>query len=54
MKGVLVDINDIIKGFNKIIDGDYDYFFEVVFNFVGIIEDVVVKGEKLIVEVVGK
>jgi F-type H+-transporting ATPase subunit beta len=50
LKGVLVDINDTIKGFNAIIDGEYDYLPEAAFNLVGTIEDAVVKGEKLIAE----
>jgi F-type H+-transporting ATPase subunit beta len=50
LKGVLVDINDTIKGFNQIIDGDYDHLPEAAFNLVGTIEDAVVKGEKLIAE----
>jgi F-type H+-transporting ATPase subunit beta len=50
LKGVLVDINDTIKGFNGIIDGGYDYLPEAAFNLVGTIEDAVVKGEKLLAE----
>jgi F-type H+-transporting ATPase subunit beta len=50
LKGVLVDINDTIKGFNAIIDGEYDHLPEAAFNLVGTIEDAVVKGEKLIAE----
>ena len=50
LKGVLVDINDTIKGFNQIMDGDYDYLPESAFNLVGTIEDAVIKGEKLIAE----
>ena len=50
LKGVLVDINDTIKGFNQIMDGDYDHLPEAAFNLVGTIEDAVVKGEKLIAE----
>jgi F-type H+-transporting ATPase subunit beta len=51
LKGVLVDINDTIKGFNAIIDGEYDYLPEAAFNLVGTIEDAVVKGEKLLADV---
>jgi len=50
LKGVLVDINDTIKGFNGIIDGGYDNLPEAAFNLVGTIEDAVVKGEKLLAE----
>ena len=50
LKGVLVDINDTIKGFNEIMDGKYDHLPEAAFNLVGTIEDAVVKGEKLLAE----
>ena len=50
LKGVLVDINDTIKGFNAIIDGEYDYLPEAAFNLVGTIDDAVAKGEKLLAE----
>ncbi len=50
LKGVLVDIKDTIRGFNKIIDGEFDYLPEAAFNLVGTIEDAVAKGEKLITE----
>jgi F-type H+-transporting ATPase subunit beta len=48
--GVLVDIKDTIKGFNLIMDGEYDYLPEAAFNMVGTVEDAVEKGEKLIAE----
>jgi F-type H+/Na+-transporting ATPase subunit beta len=50
LKGVLVDINDTIKGFNQIMNGDYDHLPEAAFNLVGSIEDAVTKGERLIAE----
>ncbi len=50
LKGVLVDINDTIKGFNAIIDGEYDHLPEAAFNLVGTIEDAVAKGERLLAE----
>ena len=50
LKGVLVDINDTIKGFNAIIDGEYDYLPEAAFNLVGTVDDAVAKGEKLLAE----
>ncbi|MHA8050673.1 F0F1 ATP synthase subunit beta [Aquirufa sp. ROCK-SH2] len=50
LKGVLVDINDTIKGFNAIIDGEYDHLPEAAFNLVGTIDDAIAKGEKLIAE----
>ncbi len=50
LKGVFVSIDETIKGFNKIIAGDYDHLPEAAFNLVGTIEDAVVKGEKLLAE----
>ena len=50
LKGVLVDINDTIKGFNQIMAGDYDHLPEMAFNLVGTIEDAVAKGEKMLAE----
>lgn len=50
LPGVLVDIKDTIKGFNQIMDGDYDHLPEAAFNLVGSIEDAVKKGEKLMAE----
>ncbi|MDQ1087922.1 MULTISPECIES: F0F1 ATP synthase subunit beta [unclassified Siphonobacter] len=50
LKGVFVSIEETIKGFNKIIAGDYDHLPEAAFNLVGTIEDAVVKGEKLLAE----
>ena len=50
LKGVLVDIKDTIKGFNAIMDGEYDHLPEMAFNLVGSIEDAVVKGEKMMAE----
>ena len=50
LKGVLVPIEDTIKGFNAIIDGQYDHLPESAFNLVGTIEDAIVKGERLLKE----
>jgi F-type H+-transporting ATPase subunit beta len=49
IKGVLVSIEDTIKGFNMIMDGEVDKYPEAAFNFVGTIEDAIEKGEQLIV-----
>ena len=46
LDGVLVDINDTIKGFNMIMDGEVDQYPEDAFNLVGTIEDAIAKGEK--------
>ena len=48
--GVLVDIQDTIKGFNMILDGEMDKYPEAAFNLKGSIEDVVVAGEKMLAE----
>lgn len=46
LEGVLVDINDTIKGFNMIMDGEVDQYPEDAFNLVGTIETAIAKGEK--------
>ncbi|MFN8257452.1 MAG: F0F1 ATP synthase subunit beta [Bacteroidales bacterium] len=48
LKGVLVSIEDTIKGFNMIMDGEVDKYPEAAFNLVGTIEDAIAKGEKLL------
>jgi F-type H+-transporting ATPase subunit beta len=50
LKGTLVDIQDTIKGFNMIMDGEVDQYPEAAFNLVGSIEEAIEKGEKLIKE----
>ena len=50
LPGVLVDIKETIKGFNQIMDGEFDHLPEAAFNLVGSIEDAVKKGEKLMAE----
>ncbi len=50
LEGVLVPIEDTIKGFNMIMDGEVDQYPEAAFNLVGSIEDAVEKGEKLLKE----
>ncbi len=50
LKGQLVNITETIKGFNAIMDGEYDHLPEAAFNLVGTIEQAVVKGEKLMAE----
>jgi len=49
-KGALVDIEDTIKGFNSIMDGDVDKYPEAAFNLVGTIEDAIAKGDKMLAE----
>jgi len=50
LEGALVDLKDTIKGFNMILNGDYDHLPEAAFNLVGTIEDAVKKGEKMMSE----
>ncbi|HEX2934257.1 MAG TPA: F0F1 ATP synthase subunit beta, partial [Bacteroidales bacterium] len=50
LKGVLVSIEDTIKGFNMIMNGEVDKYPEAAFNLVGTIEDAIEKGEKLLAE----
>ena len=50
LKGVLVDIQDTIKGFNMIMDGEMDQYPEAAFNLVGTIEEAKEKGEKMLAE----
>jgi F-type H+/Na+-transporting ATPase subunit beta len=50
LKGVLVSIEDTIKGFTMIMDGEVDKYPEAAFNLVGTIEDAIAKGEKLLAE----
>jgi F-type H+-transporting ATPase subunit beta len=48
--GVFVSIEDTIKGFNMILDGEVDEYPESAFNLVGTIEDAIEKGKRLIAE----
>ena len=50
LKGVLVDIQDTIKGFNMIMDGEVDEYPEAAFNLVGSIEEAIEKGKKMIAD----
>ncbi|HEU0228402.1 MAG TPA: F0F1 ATP synthase subunit beta [Arachidicoccus soli] len=50
LKGVLVDIQDTIKGFNMIMDGELDKYPESAFNLKGDINDVIEAGEKMLAE----
>ena len=50
LQGVLVDIQDTIKGFNMIMDGEVDKYPEAAFNLVGSIEEAIEKGEKMLSE----
>ncbi len=51
VKGVMVDIEDTIKGFNMILDGEVDYLPEQAFLNVGTIEEAIEKGKKILEQV---
>ncbi|MBM08736.1 MAG: F0F1 ATP synthase subunit beta [Magnetovibrio sp.] len=48
--GVFVNLEDTIKGFKGIVDGEYDHIPEAAFYMVGTIEEVVEKAKKLAAE----
>jgi F-type H+-transporting ATPase subunit beta len=48
--GVMVSIEDTIKGFNMIMDGEVDHLPEQAFLNVGTIEEAIAKGEKLLAQ----
>ena len=50
LEGVYVSIEDTIKGFNMILNGELDHLPEAAFNLVGSIEEAVEKGNKLLAE----
>jgi len=50
LKGVLVPLDETIRGFNMIMDGEVDEYPEAAFNLVGTIDDAIEKGKKLLEE----
>ena len=48
--GVFVEIEDSIKGFNMIMNGEADEYPEAAFNLVGTIEEAIEKGKKMLSE----
>jgi F-type H+-transporting ATPase subunit beta len=48
--GTMVTIEDTIKGFNMILDGEVDEYPEAAFNLVGTIEEAIEKGKRLLKE----
>ena len=48
IQGVMVPIEDTIRGFKMILDGEVDYLPEQSFLNVGTIEDAIEKGTKLL------
>jgi F-type H+-transporting ATPase subunit beta len=53
LKGVLVPIEETIRGFNMIMDGEVDEYPEAAFNLVGSIDDAIEKGKKLMAQAQG-
>ena len=51
MPGVMVTIDETIKGFNMILDGEVDYLPEQAFLNVGTIEDAIKKGEEILASI---
>jgi len=50
LSGELVSIEDTIKGFNMIMDGEVDQYPEAAFNLVGTIEQAIAKGERMLAD----
>lgn len=50
LKGCVVSIEDTIKGFNMIMDGEVDEYPEAAFNLVGSIDEAIEKGKKLLAD----
>ncbi len=50
LSGVMVPIEDTIKGFNMIMDGEMDEYPEAAFNLKGDINDVIETGKKMLSE----
>ena len=50
LKGVLVPIEETIKGFNMILDGQMDEYPEAAFNLKGNINDVIADGKRILAE----
>jgi len=48
LKGELVHIDETIRGFNMIMDGEVDEYPEAAFNLVGTIDQAIEKGKKLL------
>lgn len=49
-KGVFVQVEDTVKGFRGLVDGDYDHLPEAAFYMVGTIEDAIEKAAKMAAE----
>ena len=53
LKGAFVSIEDTMRGFNMIMDGEVDEYPEAAFNLVGTIDDAIEKGKKMIQQAQG-
>ena len=51
LEGVLVPIEDTIKGFKMILNGEVDQYPEAAFNLKGNIEEVIAEGKRILAEV---
>lgn len=50
LPGAFVSIEDTIKGFNMIMNGEVDEYPEAAFNLVGTIEEAIAKGKKMLAD----
>ncbi len=50
LEGKMVSIEDTVKGFNMILDGEVDQYPEAAFNLVGTIDEAIEKGKQLLAE----
>jgi F-type H+-transporting ATPase subunit beta len=48
LKGVLVPLEETIRGFNMIMEGEVDEYPEAAFNLVGNIDDAIAKGKQML------
>ena len=51
--GTMVSIEDTIKGFNAIMDGEVDEYPEAAFNLVGTLDEAIEKGKKMLADTAG-
>ena len=51
VKGVMVSIEDTIRGFNMILDGAVDHLPEQAFLNVGTIDEAIEKGQKMLEQI---
>ena len=50
LSGVMVPIEETIRGFNMILDGEVDEYPETAFNLKGNIEEAIEAGKKMLAE----